>query len=255
MVAGTRSTALMFAAALALTGCAPQSAAQPAAPSPSAATPEASPGGFHCLIATGCGAVPSPSEASEPVAAAEPSPPPAAPYTPYSSPAPPITPAAGQQPQQGPQQQAPIQQAPPPANPQPLQCPAGQLAIEFTSLTTIPDQENDSDTVTIDGAVANSTSQPIYITPLRVYPLGSIQVDLSAWALYGSQTSPTPVVVSPGQTVTFRVREGITNTYNENINTWMFNPGYTQLAFTTAPYASSCSVAANAIWGSPIQNH
>jgi hypothetical protein len=120
-------------------------------------------------------------------------------------------------------------------------------------MTATVDQETYSDQVTINGTVANSTPQPVAITPLRVYPLGSVQVDLSAWAIYGTQMTPAPIVIAPGQTVAFKVHQGVAHSYYATISSWVFNPGFTQVAFADASYAGVCSVEAS--WGNPVENH
>jgi hypothetical protein len=93
---------------------------------------------------------------------------------------------------------------------------------------------------------------PCHITPLRIYPLGAIQVDASAWALYSSQTKAAPIVLGHGQKVTFTVQENIGQSIDQNITSWMFNPGFTKLTYAAQPYASACSVQAN--WGPTIDN-
>ncbi|MBT8163330.1 MULTISPECIES: hypothetical protein [Arthrobacter] len=99
---------------------------------------------------------------------------------------------------------------------------------------------------------ANQTSQDIYITPLRIYSLGSIKVDLSVWALYSSQTKAAPIVVGRGQTVMFTLKENIAWSVDQDINVWMLNPGFTKVTYAAQPYASTCSVQAN--WGLTINN-
>lgn len=254
MVVRKWSTAFVFAATLALTACTPGTA-NPAAHTPSAletsesvATPRPSTPAAQATPYS------SPATPITPVAPEQPDRP-GAMATPHSSPAPPITPVAPEQPEPlaplAVTPQVPLA-APSIVNPQPLQCPSGEVAIQFTSKTSTKLPSDMANAVVITGTVANQTSQDIYITPLRMYPLGLLQVDLSVWALYSSQTNAAPIVLGRGQTVMFTLRETIAWSVDQAIDAWMFNPGFTKVTYAAQPYASTCSVQAN--WGPTIDN-
>lgn len=82
--------------------------------------------------------------------------------------------------------------------------------------------------------------------------MGSLQVDLNVWALYSGQTKVAPIVLGRGQTVMFTLKENIAWSVDQDIDAWMFNPGFTKATYAAQPYASTCSVQAN--WGTTIYN-